>query len=61
MVLKGLPCDPLRVLYLLYLLGPVFPNSDPGVLSACDNTWKPAGIQKLLVVVSSLSPSRLNV
>lgn len=59
---RGLPSDPLAcALSARYLLGPVISNFDPGVLSGRDNTWKSAGIQKLLVVVSSLSPARSHV
>lgn len=58
---EGLPSDPYAcALSLLYLLGPVFSSFDPGVYSAWESTLRSAGIQKLLVVVSSLSPSWLH-
>lgn len=60
MDLRGLPSDPLRVLSVLYLLGLVFSNSDPGVLSGTTHAGQQES-KKLLVVVSSLSPSLSHV
>lgn len=61
MAFGGLLPDPLAcALSVLCLLGLVFSNFDRGVWSAWESTLRSAGIQKLLVVVSSLSPSWLH-